>query len=359
MSRQQARGNGRVGSRGFAAAVSGAAALVLGLTVVSVPVPYVVDIPGPTYNTLGGTGGKEVISVSGRDSYDAGGNLDITTVYTLGGPASDVGLLELARSWFNPTLAILPEEVVYPPDVTREQVAEQNAALMQDSEGTAVAAALGELGIGYAQSLEVAAILRDSPSAGRLREGDRLVSVGGRAVRSLSDVQDVLAAGDGAPVAVVVQRDGTEVTETVTPARGDDRWLLGVGISYSFDFPLDVQFELGNVGGPSAGMMFALGVVDKLTPGDLTGGKHVAGTGSISPDGEVGSIGSIAQKMHGARSSGATLFLAPEANCDQVVGHIPEGLAVVSVATLADARAAVEGYARGEDPAGMPQCTGG
>ena len=348
-----------MGSRGFAATVSGAAALVLGATVASVPVPYVVEVPGPTYNTLGGTGGKEVITVSGRDSYDAGGSLDITTVYVEGGPSSDVGLLELARSWFDPTVAILPEEVVYPPDVTREQVAEQNAALMQDSEGTAVAAALGELGVGYSQFLDVAALLDDSPSAGRLREGDRLVSVDGRAVRTLSDVQDVLAAGSGRPVAVVVQRDGTEATETVTPARRDDRWVLGVGISYSFDFPLDVRFELGNVGGPSAGMMFALGLVDKLTPGDMTGGRHVAGTGSISPDGEVGSIGSIAQKMHGARSAGATLFLAPRANCDEVVGHIPEGLAVVSVSTLADARAAVEGYARGEDPAGMPQCTAG
>ena len=348
-----------MGSRGFAAAVSGAVALVLGLTVANVPVPYVVEIPGPTYNTLGETGGKEVITVSGRDSYDAGGNLDITTVYVHGGPNTDVGLLELARSWFDPTVAILPERVVYPPDVTREDVAQQNAALMQDSEGTAVAAALGELGIPFTQHLDVAAILEDSPSAGRLREGDRLVSVGGRAVGSLADVQDVLAAGDGAPVAVVVARDGGEATETVTPMRRDDRWVIGVGISYSFEFPIDVQFELGSVGGPSAGMMFALAVIDKLTPGDLTGGRHVAGTGSIGPDGEVGSIGSIAQKLQGARSAGATLFLAPEANCDDVVGHIPEGLAVVSVRTLADARAAVEGYARGEDPAGMPQCTAG
>lgn len=345
--------------RGFAAVTSGLAALILGATVVSVPVPYVVEAPGPAYNTLGQTGGKDVITVSGHDSYPAAGALDLTTVYVNGGPNSDVGLLDLARSWFDRSRGILPQRVVYPPGTTRQQVSDENAAQMQDSEQTSVAAALGNLGISYEQQLNVAAIADGSPSAGKLRVGDRLVSVAGTKVTSLASVQQTLAAGKGAPVEVVVVRDGTAATETVTPVQSQGKWVLGVGIQYTFSFPFTVNVELDRVGGPSAGMMFALGIVDKLTPGDMTGGKHVAGTGTISPDGAVGPIGGIDQKLYGARAAGATLFLAPASNCDEVVGHVPDGLTVVKVATLAEARNAVEGYAQGKDPAAMPQCTAG
>jgi PDZ domain-containing protein len=327
--------------------------------VTAVPVPYVVESPGPAYNTLGQTGGKDVISVSGHDSYPASGSLDLTTVYVNGGPNSDVSLLDLARSWFDPSRGILPQRVVYPPGTTRQQVSDENAAQMQDSEQTSVAAALGNLGIAYEQQLNVASLADGSPSAGKLEVGDRIVSVAGQKVTSLAVVQQALAAGKGAPVEVVVARNGTDVTTTVTPAQNQGKWVLGVGIRYTYQFPFDVQIELDRVGGPSAGMMFSLGIIDKLTPGDLTGGKHVAGTGTITPDGAVGAIGGIDQKLAGARAAGATLFLAPAANCDEVVGHVPSGLAVVKVSTLTEARAAVEGYAQGKDPAAMPQCAAG
>ncbi|WP_433874370.1 YlbL family protein [Sinomonas atrocyanea] len=343
--------------RGFAALMAGVATLVLGATVMSVPVPFVVGVPGPTYNALGSADGKEVISVAGHDTYPASGALDLTTVYMRGGPASDVGLVELARSWFDSSREILPEDVVYPKGVTRQQISDENAAQMDDSQHTAVAAALRELGVPFEQQLNVGSVPDGSPSSGKLRAGDRLLKVGGRAADTLPAVQEAVAAGQGAPVEVVVLRDGAQVTQTITPTNNSGRWLLGIGIRYSFTFPFTVDVQLSNVGGPSAGMMFALAIYDKLTPGDLTGGKHIAGTGTIGPDGRVGSIGGIAQKLHGARDAGATLFLAPAGNCDEVAGHIPDGLAVVKVSTLGDARTAVEGYARGEDPAGMPQCT--
>jgi PDZ domain-containing protein len=348
----------RTSGRGLAAAIAGLAALVLGGTVAAVPVPYVVESPGPAYNTLGQTAGKDVISISGRDSYPASGALDLTTVYINGGPNSDVGLLELARSWFDQSRGILPLRAVYPPGTTSQQVADENAAQMQDSEQTSVAAALGDLGIHYEQQLNVAAIPDGSPSAGKLKVGDRLVSVAGTAVTSLPAVQKVLATAAGAPVDVVVLRDGAQVSEQVTPTKSQQgTWVIGVGIAYTYTFPFSVSISLDRVGGPSAGMMFALGIVDKLTPGDLTGGKHVAGTGTISPDGAVGAIGGIDQKLYGARAAGATLFLAPADNCDEVVGHVPQGLSVVKVSTLGEARAAVEGYAQGKDPSTMPQCT--
>jgi PDZ domain-containing protein len=128
-------------------------------------------------------------------------------------------------------------------------------------------------------------------------------------------------------------------------------------LQYKFTFPFNVTISLDKVGGPSAGMMFALGIIDTVTPGDLTGGKHIAGTGTITPDGTVGPIGGIGQKMQGARSGGATLFLAPAANCGEVVGHVPDGLQVVKVENLAEAREAVRVIGSGGDTSGLPGCT--
>jgi PDZ domain-containing protein len=155
-----------------------------------------------------------------------------------------------------------------------------------------------------------------------------------------------------------MDRAGQPVTETITPTdNGAGRYILGVMLQYRFTFPFDVKISLDKVAGPSAGMMFSLGIIDKLTPGDLTGGTHVAGTGTISPDGVVGPIGGIGQKMQGARAGGATLFLAPAANCNEVVGHIPGGLQVVKVENLAQARHAVEVAGSGQDTSGLPGCS--
>ena len=101
------------------------------------------------------------------------------------------------------------------------------------------------------------------------------------------------------------------------------------------------------VGGPSAGTMFAIGIIDKLTPGALTEGKVIAGTGTISPDGKVGEIGGIQQKLIGARNAGAVLFLAPQSNCQDVIDHIPDGLTVASIATLSEAMTAINAFNTG------------
>jgi PDZ domain-containing protein len=94
--------------------------------------------------------------------------------------------------------------------------------------------------------------------------------------------------------------------------------------------------------------LFAIGIIDKLTPGALTQGKIIAGTGTIDPDGNVGEIGGIRQKLIGARDAGAVLFLAPEGNCDEVIGHIPDGLTVVAIETLKDAMDEIEAFNAGK-----------
>src|SRR5690606_2869586 len=122
--------------------------------------------------------------------------------------------------------------------------------------------------------------------------------------------------------------------EKTTDAGGGTIWLVGISLTTDYDFPVDVRLQLDNVGGPSAGMMFALGIIDTLTPGGLNGGKKIAGTGTIDAAGTVGPIGGIRQKLYGARDAGATVFLAPESNCDEVVGHVPDGLDVFRTGTL-------------------------
>ncbi|MDQ0854349.1 PDZ domain-containing protein [Arthrobacter sp. V4I6] len=344
--------------RSSAMLVSGLLALGLGITAVSLPVPYVVESPGPTFNTLGDDNGKPVISITGHESFPAMGNLDLTTVYVDGGPNGPVSVFEAFSAWLDGTKAVHPEELVFPKGVTKEQSQQESAVAMTTSQENAVASALKELNIPFEQKMRVAGVPEDSASSGKLQEGDVLVAINDKPITALSVVQAELAAGNGAPVTVAVDRAGTRIPVAITPAKAaTGRFILGVMLQYEFTFPFDVKISLEKVGGPSAGMMFALGIVDRVTPGDLTGGKHIAGTGTITPDGAVGPIGGVAQKMYGARSGGATLFLAPSANCDEVTGHIPAGLQVVKVENLAEARKAVELAASGADTSGLPACS--
>ncbi|BCW84960.1 hypothetical protein NicSoilE8_26330 [Arthrobacter sp. NicSoilE8] len=344
-------------SRYMMMVVSGLVALGLGLGAAALPVPYVVESAGPTFNTLGQDGDKPVITVSGHETYPAKGNLDLTTVLMAGGPKSPASIYDLFRAWLDKSKAVYPEELIYPKGTTAEQTVQQGEIAMETSQESAVAAALRELDIPFEQRLTVAGLSDGSPSSGKLQEGDRLLAINGKAITSMSVVQAELSAGAGAPVVVGIDRNGSTTSVTVTPTKNaSDRYVLGVLLSSDFTFPFDVKISLDNVGGPSAGMMFALGIVDTLTPGDLTGGRHVAGTGTITADGAVGPIGGVAQKMIGARQHGATMFLAPAANCADVVGNVPDGLQVVKVETLADAKAAVERLGSGQDTSGLPTC---
>jgi PDZ domain-containing protein len=337
--------------------LSGLLALGLGVTAAVLPVPYVVESPGPTFNTLGKDNGRPVISVTGRETYPANGNLNLTTVFVDGGPNGPVSVFEAFSAWLDGSKAVYPQELIFPTGVTKEQSQQESAVAMATSQENAVASALKELNIPFGQKLEVAELSQGSASQGKLKSGDVFTSINGKPITSLAVVQEELAAGKGQPAAVVVDRSGKPVTETITPTRSDSgRFILGVLLKYRFTFPFDVKISLDKVGGPSAGMMFALGIIDTVTPGDLTGGKHIAGTGTISPDGAVGPIGGIAVKMHGARADGATMFLAPAANCAEVTGHIPEGLQVVKVENLDEAKRAVELTARDADTSGLPTC---
>ncbi|MFB2556620.1 YlbL family protein [Herbiconiux liangxiaofengii] len=341
-------------------------ALVLGLVMSFLPAPYVIEEPGPVFDTLGTQqqqdGGDEpLISIEGADTYPTAGTLDMLTVSVRGTREQRPSWAEIVSAWFDSSKAVIPIDQVYPPTVTTEQRDEQNAALMVDSQQEAVAAALTNLGIAYTSAVSVAALDPDGPAAGLLVAGDVILAVDKTPVPDVDTLRAALAeSGADVPVTLTVRHsDGTESEVQVTPTISEQTGAPALGISagYQFDFPFDVEIKLDDVGGPSAGMMFALGIIDKLTPGELNGGQNVAGTGTIDAAGEVGPIGGIRQKMVGARDAGATYFLAPASNCDEVVGHVPDGIQVFSVSTLDDSLAALKVISAGGDTSSLPTCS--
>lgn len=322
--------------------VSGLLALGLGAAAVLLPSPYVVESPGPTFNTIGQINEEPLITVEGAETYPTGGALDLTTVFVAGGPGQQVSIFDAFRAWADPAQAVTPRELVYPPEVSESDIEQQNAEAMTSSQESAVAAALSHLEIPYEETLSVVGFAPESAAEGILQEGDLLTRIEGEEIESLQPLKDALNAAGGESVDITVTRDGETVVESVEPLKGDSGdYQLGVFLMSEFQFPFEVDIALNNVGGPSAGMMFALGIVDKLTEGQLTGGRHFAGTGTIDSSGAVGPIGGIRQKLAGARESGAEVFLAPAANCAEVIGHVPDGLRVIRVETLEDAVAAV------------------
>jgi len=323
-----------------------------------VHVPYAILKPGPVTNTLGnGPGGKPLITVEGKSTYPTTGALDFTTVSVSGGPNNPVNVWEWISGHFDQTSSVVPEDLLFPKGVTSTQVDQESAAEMADSQQEAIAVALRGLGQTVPEVVTVKELSKDSPASGVLRAGDVLVSIDGTAVSTPDEVRAAVRAHKSGDSAVFnVRRDGKEQVVTVKTADSQGHTVVGIFLKASFDFPIKVSINAGHVGGPSAGMMFSLAVYDKLTPGGLTGGVTIAGTGTIDSVGTVGPIGGIQQKLAGARRGGATWFLAPAGNCDEVVGHIPDGLQVVKVATFTQARDAVEAIAA-KQTASLPHCT--
>lgn len=353
----------RASSRAVAALVCGAVSVALVSLVALVPVPFAVEGPGPVRDVLSGEGDARLITVSGAPTYPTSGSLDLTTVRVSGGPGRQVDLGLQVRAWLDPGSAVLPEAAVFPPGASEQQVDASNAAAFLTSQQAAVVAALTELGYDVPVRVLVTGLSDGSGAAGLLREGDVITAVDGAPAAGAEALRDAVRAaaeraGSGRAVAQVrVLRDGAEQTVAVPLGTGADGGaVLGVLVREDADPPVDVTIAVDQIGGPSAGMVFALGVVDLLTPGEMTGGRTVAGTGTIDSAGRVGTIGGIQQKLLGARAAGATAFLAPAGNCAEVVGHVPDGLQVVAVSTLADARAAVEAVGRGEGE-GLPGCS--
>ena len=325
-------------------------ALGLGATGAFVKVPYVALKPGPTCNTLGrcGSPAQEVLAFTGATAQERSGQLQLTTVSV----QDHLTLVEALAGWVSSSDAVLPREVVFAPDKTDQQNQQQNAEEMAQSQNSAATAALTYLGYKGTTQLLVQAITKDAPAEGKLKAGDRIVSVDGTPVGNEDQLRKQISSRRaGQPVTIGYVRQGAPGTVTITTQAAPDsskRAIIGITPTVRTSFPVKVDIRLADVGGPSAGLMFALGIVDELGKTDLTGGLNVAGTGEITDDGTVGAIGGIAQKMRGAKARGATVFLAPADNCDEAKKTKPSGITLVRVTTLAsavDALAALRAHA--------------
>jgi PDZ domain-containing protein len=322
---------------------------------VLVPVPYVILTPGPTLNTLGtDSSGKPLISITGHPTYKTTGNLNMVTVSFQGGPGKILNIYNALRGWLNPAEAVVPESELFPPGQTAQQTQAQDLEQMASSQETATAAALTELHIPYQTPVVVLSTVPGSPASKVLKPGDIITAVNGQPVTAEAALAPMITAHPvGTVLQVEVQRSGKTMTVPVTTVSSNGTPIIGVDVQQKYKFPFTVDISVGNIGGPSAGMMFALGIIDKLTADNLTGGKFIAGTGEITPAGQVGAIGGIQQKMVAARSAGATIFLTPAANCVNTAGAVPAGLRIVKVATLSQAVDDLEAIQQGK---AVPSC---
>jgi Lon-like protease len=339
--------------------IAGFLVLAFGVVGAFRPVPYVVLSPGPTEDTIGNVDKKPVITISGRQTYPTSGALRLVTVAYQGGPAARIDLLTALRGWIDPTIAVVPEETIFAPDRDPKEVEEENAVEMTDSQDSATAAALNELKIPYTMVVSVMTVEKGKPADGKLQKDDEIVAVDGKPATNADVITEAVKAhkpGDNVSFTVTRGKDEHKVTlQTVAGSKGEPR--VGISMQARFKFPFDVDINVGDVGGPSAGLMFSLGIYDKLTEGELTGGKQVAGTGTIQPSGEVGSIGGIAQKMVGAREAGATVFLTPRDNCAEAMKSVPDGLRLVRADTMHDAVLALDALRTGKGT--VPACEAG
>ncbi|MFD8003573.1 YlbL family protein [Streptomyces mirabilis] len=340
---------------------------------VFIKVPYSEMSPGPTVNTLGEHDGEPVLQISGRKTYPATGHLNMTTVRVTSADYN-MNLVEAVYGWLAHDNKVVPHDTLYPDGKTEQQSTQENAEEFSQSQESAKVAALKELGIPVKSWVIVSTVVKGSPAEGRLHAGDVIKSVDGTAVKAPEDVAKLVTKhkpGEKVVFTVVPAKEqaaaekagktATATTDvTITTAKSSDsgasRAIVGISAGTDHTFPFSIDIKLADVGGPSAGLMFALGIVDKLTPGDLTGGKFVAGTGTIDDSGTVGPIGGIELKTIGAREKGAQYFLTPKDNCAAAAKDTPKGLTLVKVNTIDDAMNALKDISSGKT-ADLPKCT--
>jgi Lon-like protease len=340
-----------VSRRTWTLLVSLSLATALGLLGALATVPYVALRPGPTFDTLSVVAGKTVVDIKGTQTYPTSGHLNMTTVSVV----DNVTLYTALALWASGHSALVPRDEIFPPALSEQQVEKQNQQMFRDSESNAKAAALRYLG--YPTTVVAGQVVAGGAASGKLVAGDRLLAIDGRELRTAQQTVDQLVGSHpGQLVQLRFQRGDSppqEVAITLGTGAQPGRGYLGIGLTERPEVPFTITITLADVGGPSAGLMFTLAIVDKLTPGALTGNTFVAGTGEIATDGQVGPIGGIPLKMLRAREAGASVFMVPTENCAEAAQRAPDGLRLVRVSTLTDAVHALDEIRAGQQP---PRC---
>ncbi|GAA3033291.1 PDZ domain-containing protein [Kitasatospora albolonga] len=328
-------------------------------------VPYTEMSPGPTYNTLGTqeNSDKPVIQITGHETYPTSGHLNMTTVQVTGAKY-EPSLVSAVVGWLRGDVLVVPHDNVYPEGQTDQEAQQQNAEEFASSEDSAKTAALNQLGIPIGSEVIVNSVVAGGPSDGKLHAGDRILAVDGTTITTDTQVaEQVTKHKPGEEVVFTVLPKDKEagsgeqqrVVITTAKAPDSDRAVVGIRPRVNHTYPFKIEIGLQDVGGPSAGLMFALGIVDKLTPTDLTGGTFVAGTGTITDEGKVGPIGGISMKLIAARDKGAQYFFTPADNCAEASKNTPEGLRLVKAETLDSALKSLDLIREGK-AADLPSC---
>jgi PDZ domain-containing protein len=325
--------------------------VAFGVLVAAVTVPYVALGPGPTYDTLGEVDGKQVVAIEGTETKPTTGHLNMTTVAQRDGLTMGQAL----ALWLSGNEQLVPRNLVFPPEKSRDDIEKSQNADFQRSEDNAEFAALNYLK--YPQAVSVENVNDPGPSVGKLQNGDTVDAVDGTKVATVEEFSTILkTTKPGQKIVIDYRRKNAPPgTATITLGKGEDRdyGYLGIAVRDAPWAPFTIDFNLANIGGPSAGLMFSLAVIDKLTTGDVNGGKFVAGTGSISPDGKVGPIGGIIHKMSTAQDAGATVFLVPADNCDEARTAAGDTMDLLKVETLTQAVDSLKALSSGGKP---PTC---
>ena len=325
-----------------------------------IPVPFVKIAPGPLFNTVGIAKEQDVISISGVETYKSKGELNFTTVSETGGPFGRLVLIDAISSWLSPTEAVVPTSDLYPDIIDPEIIKKENARAFSGSQTDAIGAALNCLKIPVTMSVVVDSVVIDSPSDGTIEPGDLVLNVDNQVVKTSGDVvKFVQARKPNEKIELTLARDKKiiEVSVTGTTLKTDaSKASIGISIGPGIDPPYDFKFGVAEVGGPSAGLMLSLGIVDELTKDDLTNGKIIAGTGTINFLGEVGAIGGIKQKLEGSSKHGADLFLAPLGNCKEIKKDSYKSMPVVAVSSLSEAITSIQTFTKTGSIKGLKTC---
>lgn len=344
----------RLGRRYLTLVVAGTSLVALTCLAFLLPSPYVTMRPGVAFDTFGEISGEPMFTF-GEDvkTYPVDGALDFTTV-SVSRANTQLSLGDVARAYFSDDVAVVPRSIVYPEGQDDADSRSIGQAQLTSSKDSSRVVALRAAGYEVGEQPVVAQVVPDGAAEGVLEPDDEVLAVDGTTTDSSQAVVDAVGEVEpGDVVTMTIERDGRKQdVELTTRADPDDPSVPRVGISVgtSYDFPIEVTNHVGDqVGGSSAGTMFALAIYDRLTPGSLTGGREIAGTGTLSPDGAVGEIGGIRQKIAGAAQSGAEIFLVPDANCAEALQGDDHGLKLVRVATFDEAVSDLEALAADPD----------
>jgi Lon-like protease len=324
----------------WTAVVSSVVFIALASALAFAPIPFVAWTPGATYDVLGSSDGKAVIQIDGITTYATTGEIRMTTVSQTRAEA-DLSLPEALFDYVMPHRDVLPRELVYAPGKTASQVADEEKTLMSTAQFDSVVAALRAASQPVQELPMVTAVRVSGPSNDKLQPGDLILMVDNVSVRTSADVvARIKDKGVGQKVVIEVQRQNARLSVTIDTvgSSSDGRVAtIGVTVGTGYSYAPSVLFSIDpNVGGGSGGLMMSLAIYDKITPGDLLGGRVIAGTGTMDATGTVGPIGGIQEKIAGAEAAGAKVFFVPADNCQDTVG-VSTSMTLVKVSTLKEA----------------------